>query len=70
MALVRPDGGVSHSFTMDRVMSETLVRGHITLVKGGLEVILDVIRNRIDINITNEEVQKRRSEWKPPGTTG
>ncbi|PTD11124.1 Dihydroxy-acid dehydratase [Fusarium culmorum] len=58
--------GASHGFIVGHVVPEAMVGGPIALVKDGDEITIDAINNRIDVDITDEEMEKRRSEWKPP----
>ncbi|KAI1060625.1 hypothetical protein LB506_007462 [Fusarium annulatum] len=58
--------GASHGFIVGHVVPEAMVGGPIALVKDGDVITIDAIRNRIDVDITDEEMEKRRSEWKAP----
>ncbi|KAH6968900.1 hypothetical protein HG530_006126 [Fusarium avenaceum] len=58
--------GASHGFIVGHVVPEAMVGGPIALVKDGDTMTIDAIRNRIDVDITDEEMERRRSEWKAP----
>ncbi|KAM0200839.1 hypothetical protein ACHAPQ_005629 [Fusarium lateritium] len=58
--------GASHGFIVGHVVPEAMVGGPIALVKDGDMMTIDAIRNRIDVDITDEEMERRRSEWKAP----
>ncbi|KAF4991042.1 hypothetical protein FGRMN_8067 [Fusarium graminum] len=58
--------GASHGFIVGHVVPEAMVGGPIALVKDGDVMTIDAVSNRIDVDITDEEMEKRRSEWKAP----
>ncbi|KAM5354005.1 hypothetical protein ACJ41O_000655 [Fusarium nematophilum] len=58
--------GASHGFIVGHVVPEAMVGGPIALVKNGDVVTIDAVRNRIDVDITDEEMERRRSEWRAP----
>lgn len=58
--------GASHGFIVGHVVPEAMVGGPIALVKDGDMMTIDAIRNRIDVDISDEEMERRRSEWKAP----
>ncbi|EEU39469.1 uncharacterized protein NECHADRAFT_43706 [Fusarium vanettenii 77-13-4] len=58
--------GASHGFIVGHVVPEAMVGGPIALVKNGDVITIDAVRNRIDVDITDAEMEKRRSEWKAP----
>jgi len=59
--------GGSHGFIIGHVVPEAQEGGPIALVKNGDEVIIDVAKNSIDlINVSDEEMRKRKAAWKAP----
>ncbi|KAF5676779.1 dihydroxy-acid dehydratase [Fusarium heterosporum] len=58
--------GASHGFIVGHVVPEAMVGGPIALVKDGDVMTIDAVSNRIDVDITDEEMEKRRGEWKAP----
>ncbi|KAF7552705.1 hypothetical protein G7Z17_g4141 [Cylindrodendrum hubeiense] len=58
--------GASHGFIVGHVVPEAVVGGPIALVKDGDVITIDAVRNRIDVDITDAEMEKRRSEWVAP----
>ncbi|GAA5912908.1 hypothetical protein JCM8208_002078 [Rhodotorula glutinis] len=57
--------GGTHGFTVGHVVPEAFVGGNIALVQDGDVVYIDAIKNTIDMRISDEELERRRSEWKP-----
>lgn len=58
--------GASHGFIVGHVVPEAAVGGPIALVKDGDEVTIDAVSNRIDVAISDEEMEERRKLWTPP----
>jgi dihydroxy-acid dehydratase len=58
--------GGSHGFVVGHVSPEAQVGGGIALVKDGDSITIDAVNNTIDINISDEELEQRRKEWKQP----
>lgn len=58
--------GASHGFIVGHVVPEAAVGGPIALVQDGDEITIDAVSNRIDVHISDEELEKRRREWKAP----
>lgn len=58
--------GASHGFIVGHVVPEAAVGGPIALVKDGDMVTIDAVRNRIDMDVSDEELERRRAEWKAP----
>ena len=58
--------GGSHGFIVGHVVPEAQEGGPIALVKDGDVVTLDAVNNRIEINISDEELQSRRDSWVAP----
>ena len=58
--------GGSHGFVVGHVSPEAQVGGGIALVKDGDEITIDAVKNTINVNISDEELEKRRKEWKQP----
>lgn len=58
--------GGSHGFVIGHVVPEAQEGGPIALVQDGDEITIDAEKNSINItNISDEELQRRRSEWTP-----
>ena len=55
-------------FCIGHVGPEAAVGGMIGLLKDGDEIVIDAIKGEINVNLSDEEVQKRKSEWKPRKT--
>ncbi|MGB1801319.1 MAG: dihydroxy-acid dehydratase, partial [Gammaproteobacteria bacterium] len=58
--------GGSHGFIIGHVAPEAQEGGPIALVKDGDTIIIDATKNSIDVDITDEEMAKRKSEWVMP----
>lgn len=48
------------------VSPESAVGGTLALVKNGDMIELDVEQRRLHLDVANEELERRRKEWKPP----
>ena len=60
--------GGTRGFCIGHVGPEAAVGGMIGLLKDGDEIIIDAIKGQINVSLTNEEIAKRRSKWKPRKT--
>ena len=58
--------GGSHGFVVGHVAPEAQEGGNIALVENGDIITIDAVKNTIDIEISEEELQKRRAKWKAP----
>lgn len=58
--------GGSHGFVVGHVSPEAQVGGNIALVENGDIISIDAVNNTIDIEISEEELSKRRALWKTP----
>jgi dihydroxy-acid dehydratase len=58
--------GGSHGFVVGHITPEAYEGGLIGLVKNGDIITIDITKNRIDVDIPAEEIEKRRKEWKRP----
>jgi len=58
--------GGSHGFIVGHVVPEAQEGGPIALVKNGDIVTLDAVNNQILVDVSDEEMAKRRSEWVAP----
>lgn len=57
--------GATRGAAIGHVSPEAAVGGAIALVKDGDMIEIDINANRINILISDEELEKRRAEWKP-----
>lgn len=48
------------------VSPEAMVGGPIALVEDGDEIIIDISKRRLDLNVTKEVLAKRKERWVPP----
>ncbi|KAI1339383.1 dihydroxy-acid dehydratase [Xylariaceae sp. FL0016] len=59
--------GASHGFIVGHVTPEAITGGPIALVENGDTIVIDAIKNRIDItNVSDQELAERRKRWKAP----
>ncbi len=58
--------GGSHGFVVGHVCPEAYEGGPIGLVKDGDEIVIDASSNTIQVLISEEEMNKRKSEWQKP----
>jgi len=58
--------GGSHGFIIGHVVPEAHEGGPIALVQDGDMVTLDAVNNRIDVAVSDEEMQVRREAWQAP----
>ncbi|PHH72695.1 hypothetical protein CDD82_5843 [Ophiocordyceps australis] len=58
--------GGSHGFIIGHVVPEALEGGPIGLVKDGDVIVIDAEKRAIDLEVSKEEMEKRRKAWKAP----
>ena len=61
--------GATRGFCIGHVGPEAAVGGPIGLLKDGDIIAIDAIKGSIDVELSGEELAKRRSEWKPRETS-
>lgn len=58
--------GGSHGFIVGHVTPEAQEGGPIALVRNGDQITIDATRNELSVGVSDEELSRRRSEWKMP----
>lgn len=58
--------GGSHGFVVGHVSPEAQDGGTIALVQDGDIITIDAIKNSINVEISDEEIAKRKANWKQP----
>ena len=58
--------GGTHGFVVGHISPEAQDGGNIALVKNGDIITIDAVNNKIDFEISNEELIKRKNKWKAP----
>ncbi|KAK3326238.1 dihydroxy-acid/6-phosphogluconate dehydratase [Apodospora peruviana] len=58
--------GGSHGFLIGHIVPEAMEGGPIGLVKDGDKIIIDADKKVLDLEVSEEELARRRKEWKPP----
>ncbi len=57
--------GATRGFCIGHVSPEACVGGMIGLLKDGDEIEIDAEKGSISVNLSEEEIKKRKSQWKP-----
>jgi dihydroxy-acid dehydratase len=58
--------GGSHGFVVGHVAPEAAEGGPIALVEDGDRIVIDAVANTIDLQVSDEQLQERRSRWQAP----
>jgi len=59
--------GGSHGFVVGHITPEAQEGGLLALIEDGDKITIDAVNNRLDVDLTEEEIRRRRENWvKPP----
>ncbi|KAM7218293.1 mitochondrial putative dihydroxy-acid dehydratase [Rhypophila decipiens] len=58
--------GGSHGFLIGHIVPEAAVGGPIGLVRDGDTIVIDAEKRVLDLEVSPEELEKRRKQWKEP----
>jgi dihydroxy-acid dehydratase len=58
--------GGSHGLIVGHITPEAQEGGPLALVQNGDTITIDAVQNRLDVDLTQEELSQRRSEWTAP----
>jgi dihydroxy-acid dehydratase len=58
--------GGSHGFVVGHITPEAYNGGLIGLIRNGDIITLDINKNLIEVKLSDEEIEKRRQDWKKP----
>src|SRR5699024_4346480 len=58
--------GGTHGFVVGHIVPEAYEGGLMALVKDGDEIEIDAIERTINLNVSDEEIKKRKEKWKKP----
>lgn len=58
--------GGSHGFVVGHITPEAMVGGPIAIIENGDTITIDADSNEINLELSDEEIQKRLSAWKAP----
>ncbi|MBL7937162.1 MAG: dihydroxy-acid dehydratase [Bacteroidia bacterium] len=58
--------GGTHGFVVGHVSPEAFDGGPIALVKDGDVITIDAVSNKIDVQLSNEELAERKKQWRQP----
>ncbi len=57
--------GGTHGFVVGHITPEAQVGGLIALLENGDEITIDAVSNRLDVDLSDAEIELRASAWKP-----
>ncbi|KAK0619293.1 dihydroxyacid dehydratase-like protein [Immersiella caudata] len=60
--------GGSHGFLIGHIVPEAMEGGPIGLVRNGDKIVIDAEKKVLDLEVPEEELVRRRKEWKAPPT--
>ena len=60
--------GGTRGFCIGHVGPEAAVGGMIGLLKDGDEIIIDAVKGEINVTLSDQEIEKRKKDWKPRKT--
>ncbi len=58
--------GGSHGFVVGHITPEAFCGGTIGILEEGDEIIIDSVKNRIDVRLSEEEITARKAKWVQP----
>jgi dihydroxy-acid dehydratase len=58
--------GGTHGLMVGHVAPEAALGGPIALVREGDTIVVDVDRHALDLEVSSEELDRRRTDWSPP----
>jgi dihydroxy-acid dehydratase len=58
--------GGSHGFVVGHVTPEAAVGGPIALIEDGDAIAIDAVARRIDLDVDDATLERRRRAWQPP----
>ena len=58
--------GGTHGFVVGHITPEAYVGGNIALVRNNDVISIDAINNTINLNVSEDELSKRRDQWSKP----
>ena len=58
--------GATYGFTVGHIAPEASRGGVIAIVREGDIISIDLNKRRIDVELSDAEIQKRLAQWKPP----
>jgi dihydroxy-acid dehydratase len=58
--------GATRGLMAGHVAPEAAVGGPIALIREGDHVVFDIDANRLDVEVSADELERRRSDWSPP----
>ena len=58
--------GGTHGFVVGHITPEAQVGGMIAIIKNGDKISIDANKNKINLHISEQEISKRKINWKKP----
>ena len=62
--------GGSHGFVVGHITPESQEGGPLALVENGDIISIDAVNNRLDVKISEDELQARKDRWQKPPYKG
>ena len=58
--------GGSHGFVIGHITPEAQEGGLLAIVENGDSITIDILNRKIDLDVPEDEIKKRQSNWTPP----
>ena len=58
--------GGTHGFVVGHITPEAQEGGNIAFIENGDKIIIDAVNNTLTLQVSNEELEKRKSTWVKP----
>ena len=58
--------GGSHGFIIGHMVPEAQEGGPVALIQNGDQITIDAVANRLDVNLSEDELAERRANWTMP----
>ncbi|XP_073000226.1 dihydroxy-acid dehydratase, chloroplastic [Typha latifolia] len=58
--------GGSHGYVVGHICPEAQEGGPIGLIQNGDVITIDILKKRMDVELTEQELEERRKKWSPP----
>jgi dihydroxy-acid dehydratase len=58
--------GGTHGFVVGHITPESFIGGNLALVENGDRITIDARQNRLDLHVSDDELERRRNHWQRP----
>ena len=58
--------GATHGFTVGHIAPEAFRGGPLALVRDGDNIVIDAENRRLDVELSDDELARRKAAWKQP----